>query len=105
MRFFSRLLALAIAVLCGLAPAPLAAQAEPRVSEVLASADEAWGAGKYDVAFERYQTVLRRDSTPARAAFRVATLLAWRNDLDRSVALFRFYLILAPGDDDGRIGL
>jgi hypothetical protein len=106
MRLFSRLIVLVVTVLVRLAaPAPLAAQAELRVSEVLASADEAWSAGKYDVAFERYQIVLRRDSTSARAAFRVATLLAWRNDLDHSVALFRFYLTLAPGDDDGRVGL
>jgi Tetratricopeptide repeat len=106
MRLSSRLLPLVVAALGAVfAPAPLAAQAEPGVSEVLASADEAWGAGKYDAAFERYQVVLRRDSTSARAAFRLATLLAWRNDLDHSVALFRFYLTLAPGDDDGRIGL
>src|SRR5205814_10164722 len=88
-----------------LAPAIAGAQGEPRLAEVLASADQAWSAGKYDDAFDRYQAVLRRDSTAARAVFRVATVLAWRNDLNRSVSLFRLYARIAPGDEDGRIGL
>lgn len=81
------------------------AQAESPIAHLLEAGDEAWRAGRFDEAFARYGAVLRRDSTLARAAFRVATLLAWRNDLDRSAALFRLYLRLAPGDDDGRIGL
>src|SRR5436309_10984578 len=88
-----------------LAGVPLRAQNEPRVSELLASADESWKTGQYNVAFDRYQAVLRRDSTSARALFRVATLLAWRNDLNRSESLFRVYLRIAPGDDDGRVAL
>jgi len=79
--------------------------AEPPTAELLATADQAWKAGQYDEAFNRYQLVLRRDSTAARAAFRVATVLAWRNDLDHSATLFRHYLRLAPSDDDGRVGL
>jgi len=78
---------------------------EPRVAQLLDAADQAWRAGKLDEAFARYQAVLRTDSTSARAVFRVATMLAWRNDLGRSESMFRYYLRLAPGDDDGRIGL
>ena len=78
---------------------------EPRVTRLLSEGDEAWQAGKFDEALARYEAVLRSDSTSARAVFRVATLLAWRNDLGRSESMFRLYLRLAPGDDDGRIGL
>lgn len=85
--------------------APVGAQAELRLGELLASADQAWGARKYDVALDKYQAVLQRDSTAARAVFRVATLLSWRNDLGRAETLFRYYLRLAPGDDDGRNAL
>src|SRR4029077_2878923 len=86
-------------------PAVVTGQAEPRLAELLASAGSAWGARRFDAAFTRYGAVLQRDSTSVRAVFRVATLLAWRNDLDRSASLFRLYLRLAPGDDDGRIAL
>ena len=96
---------LLVATLVALSPALAGAQSEPRLSEILASADQAWKAGKYDDAFDQYDAVLRRDSTSARAMFRVATLLAWRNDLNRSVALFRLYVRIAPRDEDGRIGL
>jgi len=75
------------------------------VGQLLAAGDEAWRAGKLDEALARYEAVLRNDSTAARAVFRVATLLAWRNDLGRSESMFRLYLRLAPRDDDGRIGL
>jgi tetratricopeptide (TPR) repeat protein len=78
---------------------------EPRAAQLLAAADEAWRAGKLDEALARYEGVLRSDSTSARAVFRVATMLAWRNDLRRSESMFRLYLRLAPGDEDGRIGL
>jgi tetratricopeptide (TPR) repeat protein len=98
-------LTLVASAFLALSPALATAQSGSRAPEVLASADEAWNAGKYEDAFVRYQDVLRRDSTSARAVFRVATLLAWRNDLDRSVSLFRLYVRIAPGDEDGRIGL
>jgi tetratricopeptide (TPR) repeat protein len=78
---------------------------EPRIGQLLAAGDEAWRAGKFDEAFARYEAVLGSDSTSARAVFRVATMLAWRNDLGKSESMFRLYLRLAPGDDDGRIGL
>ena len=77
----------------------------PRVAQLLAAGDEAWRAGKLDEALARYEAVLASDSTSARAVFRVATMLAWRNDLGRSERMFRLYLRLAPADDDGRIGL
>jgi tetratricopeptide (TPR) repeat protein len=105
MRTRSKVFAFVAIAAATLTPARARGQGEPRLPEILASADQAWGAGKYDDAFARYQAVLRRDSTSARAAFRVATLLAWRNDLDRSISLFRLYTRLAPGDEDGRIGL
>lgn len=78
---------------------------EARVAQLLAAGDEAWRTGKLDEAFSRYEAVLRSDSTSARAVFRVATMLAWRNDLGRSESMFRYYLRLAPGDDDARVGL
>ena len=81
------------------------AQPAPPVAQLLQTAEEAWRAGKLDEALARYEAVLGRDSTSARAVFRVATMLAWRNDLSRSESMFRLYLRLAPGDDDGRIGL
>jgi tetratricopeptide (TPR) repeat protein len=96
---------LAVLAVVALSPTIGSAQSEPRLPEVLASADQAWKAGKYDDAFDQYSAVLRRDSTSARAVFRVATLLGWRNDFDGSVSLFRLYVRMAPGDDDGRIGL
>ena len=93
------------AVVGALAPTLARAQVEQPVAQLLAAGDEAWRAGKLDDAFARYQAVLRRDSTSARAIFRVATMLGWRNDFTRSESMFRVYLRLAPGDDDGRVGL
>lgn len=78
---------------------------EPRAGQLLAAADAAWRAGKLDEALARYQAVLRSDSTSALAVFRVATMLGWRNEFNRSESMFRLYIRLAPGDDDGRIGL
>ncbi len=71
----------------------------------MTSADDAWRERRYDAAFDGYTLVLRQDSSAARALMRVATLLSWRNDLDRSIALFRQYVRLVPNDDDGRVGL
>ena len=92
-----------------LAPTPTRAQVqqagEPRVAQLLEAGDAAWRARKLDESLARYESVLRSDSTSARAVFRVATMLAWRNDLRRAESMFRFYVRLAPGDDDGRIGL
>ena len=88
-----------------LAPALVLAQGEPAVAQLLQTGDEAWRAGRLDEALARYEAVLRRDSTSARALFRVATMLAWRNELSRSESIFRLYIRLAPGDADGRIGL
>jgi tetratricopeptide (TPR) repeat protein len=105
MRHRTGVLALVAAATAALTPALARGQAEPRLPEILASADQAWTAGRYDDALVGYQAVLGRDSTSARAVFRVATLLAWRNDLERSVSLFRLYARLAPGDEDGLIGL
>ncbi|HEX4468089.1 MAG TPA: tetratricopeptide repeat protein, partial [Gemmatimonadaceae bacterium] len=75
------------------------------VADILAAGDQAWSAGRFDDAVERYQAVLEQDSTSLRALFRVATVLGWRHELERSAALFRVYLRLAPRDDDARIGL
>lgn len=106
MRRFLRITALCGAVaLAAAVPGAARGQSEPRVADLLASADQAWAARKYDDAFSAYQAVLRRDSTAGRAVFRMATLLGWRNDLDHSVSLFRLYLRLMPADEDGRIGL
>jgi tetratricopeptide (TPR) repeat protein len=105
MRITKRFLGLFAVLATALTPKLATGQAEPRLSDILASADQAWSAGKYDDAFARYNDVLRRDSSSARAVFRVATLLGRRHDLDRSVSLFRLYTRLAPGDADGQIGL
>ena len=99
-----RLALLAIALLC-LAPAHAGAQRERRLPDVLAAADAAWKAGNHAEALAGYEEVVRRDSTFARALFRLATLLAWRNELDRAVVLLRKYCLLAPTDDDGRAAL
>jgi tetratricopeptide (TPR) repeat protein len=96
-------LTLLIAVL--LAPAVAGSQNARPVADVLAAGDQAWTAGRFDDALERYQAVLQQDSTSLRALFRVATVLGWRHDLERSATLFRVYLRLAPHDDDARIGL
>ena len=100
---FARLALLGASV--ALTPALVRAQTAPSVAQLVQAGDEAWRAGKLDEAFTRYEAVLGRDSTSARAVFRVATMLAWRNDLSRSESMFRLYLRLAPGDDDGRVGL
>lgn len=97
--------ALLIAALSALTTAVADGQSGRPPADVLAAADQDWSAGKFDDAFDRYQAVLRQDSTSLRALFRVATVLGWRRDLDRSVALFRVYLRLAPTDDDARLGL
>ncbi|HKN64852.1 MAG TPA: tetratricopeptide repeat protein, partial [Gemmatimonadaceae bacterium] len=103
---FACVIAAAVGALTpALARAQVEQAGEPRVAQLLAAGDEAWRAGKLDEALTRYQAVLRSDSTSARAVFRVATMLAWRNELGRSESMFRLYLRLAPGDDDGRIGL
>jgi hypothetical protein len=81
------------------------AQSATEVAQLLVSADEAWTAGKYDDALDRYSRVLRADSTSARALFRTATVLSWRNELDRAIALLRLYLRVSPGDVDGSIAL
>ena len=101
-RLASILSALALALV---ARAPARAQTTPTVAELMASADDAWRARRYDAALDTYTRVLSRDSSVARAVIRAATLLSWRNDLDRSIALFRQYVRLAPDDGDGRVGL
>jgi len=105
MRPLNALFPLIAGLVTVLASSPALGQAATPLPEALAAADQSWKAGKYDDALALYQTVLSRDSTSARAVFRVATLLGWRNDLDRSVSLFRLYIRIAPGDEDGRIGL
>jgi tetratricopeptide (TPR) repeat protein len=104
MRRFASFLPMVLCTAVLLVSTRAAAQSTP-VATLLASADEAWIAGRYDDAFVRYSQVLQQDSSSARALFRTATLLAWRNDLDRSISLFRLYVRQAPRDDDGRIGL
>ena len=94
-----------VAAAAALTPTLARAQGESTVSQLLQAGDEAWRAGKHDEAFARYEAVLRRDSTSARAVFRLATMLGWRNEFNRSESMFRLYLRLAPGDDDGRVGL
>jgi tetratricopeptide (TPR) repeat protein len=102
----ARIVAVAVGALTPvLAGAQVVQAGEPRVAQLLAAADDAWRGGRFDEAFARYEAVLQSDSTSPRAVFRVATMLAWRNDLGRSESMFRLYLRLAPGDDDGRIGL
>ena len=91
--------------IAALTPARAKAQREPAITQLLATADEAWHAGKFDEALARYEAVLRQDPTSTRAVFRVATMLGWRNEFTRSESMFRLYIRLAPGDDDGRIGL
>lgn len=86
-------------------PAFARAQDQPRISKLMTAGDQAWTARKYDDALRLYDEVLSRDSTSERATFRVATILAWHNNLDRSIALFRKYLTLVPGDNDGRVAL
>ena len=96
---------LLIVALGGLAPSSAMCQNAPPKAELLAAADQAWTARKFDDAFERYKAVLEQDSTSLPALFRVATVLGWRRDLEHSAALFRVYLRLAPRDDDARLGL
>jgi len=98
-------LRLALSSAALLTPRVARPQAAPTVAELIASGDSAWTAGKFDAAFARYARVLEQDSTSGRALFRMATLLAWRNELDRSIGLYRHYVKLSPRDDDGRIAL
>ncbi|PYP61139.1 MAG: hypothetical protein DMD26_18405, partial [Gemmatimonadetes bacterium] len=103
-RPISRFLAIAFTAIA-LTPGLVRAQRDPRLAETVSAADAAWNAGKYGDALARYQDVLRQDSSAARVMYRVATLLARGKDFDRSITLFRKYVILAPSDVDGRIGL
>ena len=111
LRFLPRNRALRVAYIVlaaaagALTPTLAWAQGETPIAQLLATGDEAWRAGRFDEALARYTDVLRRDSTSAQAVFRVATMLGWRNELSRSESMFRLYLRLAPGDDDGRVGL
>ena len=97
--FATLVLALALAAI------PLGAQQARPVGEVLQSADQAWGRQDYAAARAGYEEVVLRDSTEARALFRLAMLLSWRNELDRSLRLFRDYARLEPTDDDGRVAI
>src|SRR5690348_2480203 len=81
------------------------AQSESRPSDLIAAADRAWAAENHDDALRLYGAILSRDSTSAHALFRVAILLSWKNDLGGSIALLRKYLMLSPGDADGRVAL
>ena len=96
---------LLIAALSALAPAVARTQSAPGVAELLAAGDQAWSARRFDDALADYQAVLKQDSTSLRALFRVATVLGWHRELQRSAALFRVYLHHAPTDDDARLGL
>ena len=98
-------LLLIVATVAGLAPSRAAAQDARSLADLLRAADSAWSARDHDDALVAYERVLRQDSTVARAVYRVATLLSWRNELDRATALFRRYVALEPADDDGRIAL
>ena len=98
-------LIVALVALVTLAGARALAQSDTPMRALLAEGDRAWAAASYDDALRAYAEVLRRDSTSTPATFRVATLLAWRHDFGRSIALYRKYLTLAPGNADGRIGL
>ena len=100
--FLDTLLATGLGVL---APTSAICQSAPPTAQLLAAADQAWTARKFDDAFDRYRAVLEQDSTSLPALFRVATVLGWRRDLEHSAALFRVYLRLAPADDDARLGL
>lgn len=99
-----RLAFVACSLAC-LARVPAYAQSERRLSDLLAAGDQAWSAGNHGDALRLYSEILSRDSTSERALFRVATLLSWKNDLDHSIALFRRYVALSPGDAGGRVAL
>ena len=105
MRSHNTRLALLVAALGCLAPVPARAQGGQPLAGLMESADRAWAAQDFDGAFVAYAEVVRRDSTAARAVFRLATLLSWRNELERSIRLFREYVRLEPNDDDGRVAI
>jgi len=72
----------------------------------LARADSAWRAGAYPLAGSLYESIVAGDPSPSSVAvFRLATLRAWDNRLDESVALYRRYVALEPRDAEGRLAL
>jgi tetratricopeptide (TPR) repeat protein len=103
-----RRLAMRSLVAATLALAALAraqAQQPPSLDAMLSTADAAWRDGDHGRAAAVYEEIVRRDSTAARAVYRLALLFAWRNELARAIELHRLYLRLEPRDDDGRIAL
>ena len=73
---------------------------------LLARADSAWASQQYAAARAAYAAVLERDSVGApRAVFRLATLRAWENRLDESIALYARYRRLEPSDPAGVVAM
>lgn len=91
----SRWCLLALALL-----APVNARAQ------LAAGDSAWAARDFKAARAFYSVVVRADSAASsRAVFRLATMLAWDDELDASLQLHRLYVRLEPEDAEGRAAL
>lgn len=81
--------------------APASAQStRPEIQSVLQRADSAWARGERKQARALYEEVLTHDSTQSRAVFRLAQL---DESEQRSLALYRRYIVLEPGDPWGHM--
>jgi tetratricopeptide (TPR) repeat protein len=67
------------------------------------NADSAWAAGNHELAERLFTQRLAADSNDVIALRRVATLRAWRNRYDESIALLDRAVRLAPNDTEIRL--
>lgn len=86
-------------------PATVGAQATVGAPVSLATADSLWDAGRHAPARAAYVALAGDTAATARTVYRAATLLAWDDQLDASLRLYRRYVRLAPGDAAGRLAL
>jgi len=95
------------AVSSGVPPIRSSEAAQPGLQkDALVRAASAYDAGDYPLAGTLFEAIVTQDPSPASIAiFRLATLRSWDGRLDESVALYRRYIALEPGDAEGRLAL
>jgi tetratricopeptide (TPR) repeat protein len=95
------------AVSSGVPPIRSSEAAQPGLQkDALVRAASAYDAGDYPLAGTLFEAIVTQDPSPASiAVFRLATLRSWDGRLDESVALYRRYIALEPGDAEGRLAL
>lgn len=101
-----RALASALVAILFTASAAVAQVLPDSLARLVAAGDAAWERSDHPAAFAAYDAVVRVDTAfSTRALFRLASLHAWSDRLDASIACHRAYVRLEPGDLEGRVAL